>query len=77
MAIPETSSKKDAPSKRRKHGYRGYPNGRSVGGDIHWGTGFAGIGAMNGPIGSSGILTERTRNDAARKTNEDDDTLDQ
>ncbi len=87
MAIPETSSKKDASStskaepeprgKHRRHGYRGYPNGPSAGGDIHWGSGFAGIGSMSGPPGSSGILTERTRNDAARKTKvDDDDTLD-
>jgi len=35
---------------------------------------------MKGPIGSSGILTERTRLDAARGSRnrlEDDDTLDQ
>jgi|KBSMisStaDraftv2_1062788.scaffolds.fasta_scaffold78400_3 hypothetical protein len=86
MAIRETSSKKDAAStasseigsgrRRRKHGYRGYPNGRSTGGDIHWGSGFAGIGAMNGSTGSSGILTERTRDHAARDASEDDDTLD-
>jgi hypothetical protein len=88
MANPQTSSPKDAVSishgeteteprrRRRKHGYRGYPNGPSVGGDIHWGTGFAGIGAMNGPRGSSGILTERTRSDAARDASEDD-TLDE
>ncbi len=87
MAKPETSSMKDASStsmaeqepqrRHRKHGYRGYPNGASVGGDIHWGSGFAGIGSMSGPPGSSGILTERTRNDAAGKTRDDDeDTLD-
>src|SRR5690349_4463250 len=49
MATREPSSKKDAAStasseigsgrRRRKHGYRGYPNGRSTGGDIHWGSG--------------------------------------
>jgi hypothetical protein len=87
MAKPETSSIKDASStskgepesrrRPRKHGYRGYPNGPSAGGEIHWGSGFAGIGAMSGPPGSSSILTERTRNDAARNTKDDDDTLDQ
>jgi hypothetical protein len=86
MMKPETSSMKDASStskaepepqrRHRKHGYRGYPNRPSVGDDIHWGSGFAGIGAMNGPPGSSGILTERTRNDVARHTKDDDDTLD-
>ena len=88
MAKPETSSRKDAPSsvnadseirfRRRRHGYRGYPNKSSSGGDIHWGSGFSGIGSMTGPRGSSGILTERTREDASRRTSdEDDDTLDQ
>ena len=82
MARWETSSKRDAASvvtaepesrrRRRKHGYRGYPNGRSAGGDIHWGSGFAGIGAMNGSSGSSAVLTERTRDHAARDTSEDD-----
>jgi len=86
MAKEETSSKKDAfsasseptaPRRRhRKHGYRGYPNGPSAGGDIHWGSGFGGIGAMHGPRASSGILTERTRDHAARDASEDDDTLD-
>jgi len=86
MAKWETSSMKDAfsaskeqPASRRrhrKHGYRGYPNGPSAGGDIHWGSGFAGIGAMNGPTGRSGILTERTRDHAARDAGDDDDTLD-
>jgi hypothetical protein len=88
MANPETSSRKDAPSnakadseirpRRRRHGYRGYPNGpTTAGGDIHWGSGFSGIGSMSGPVGSSGILTERTRQDASRRSSEDDDTLDQ
>jgi len=80
MATWDTSSKKDAfsasnelsaPRRKRKHGYRGYPNGPSAGGDIHWGSGFGGIGAMNGPRGSSGILTERTRNHAAGDASED------
>ena len=48
--------------KRRKHGYRGYPNKPDRSGDIHGGTGFAGVG----PIGStsrsgSGIITDKTR----------------
>ncbi|HEY1251094.1 MAG TPA: hypothetical protein VGH97_07865 [Thermoanaerobaculia bacterium] len=87
MANPETSSRKDAPSsinaesesraRRRRRGYRGYPNNPRAGGDIHWGSGFSGIGAMNGPPGSSGILTERTREDASRGSSDEDDTLDQ
>jgi hypothetical protein len=89
MASPETSSRKDTSpssiaetesrSRRRRHGYRGYPNNPKSG-EVHWGSGFAGIGSMKGPVGSSGILTERTRNDAARKRkdrDENEDTLDQ
>jgi hypothetical protein len=56
------------PRKRRRHGYRGYPNNSSAGGDIHFGSGFAGVGSA-GPTGGSGLLksgviTERTREDA-------------
>jgi hypothetical protein len=49
-------------NKRRKHGYRGYPNNPSIGGDVHMGTGFAGVGPTGG-AGSSGssILTDKTR----------------
>ncbi len=59
------------PRKRRKHGYRGYPNNPSVGGDIHFGSGFAGVGSA-GPTGGSGLLksgviTERTREDAEKE----------
>lgn len=89
MPKPETSSMKDASSssraeaesrsRRRKHGYRGYPNNPKSG-EVHWGSGFSGIGTVNGPRGSSGILTDRTRDDAARGSrdrDEDEDTLDQ
>ena len=82
MAKPEMSSIQDAVSdvrtepdsahKHRKHGYRGYPNHPRTG-QIHWGSGFSGIGSMRGPVGSSGILTERTRSDAAHT--DDEDTL--
>ena len=71
------SSKQDSEPRprRRKHGYRGYPNNRSGGGDIHWGSGFAGIGSFqaSGNLGGSGsgVLTERTRMDAARVKDED------
>jgi hypothetical protein len=88
MADPKSSPKQDSPQtpqsepglrrKHRKHGYRGYPNNPSVGGDIHWGSGFSGIGptGASGPSGlpSSGIITERTRDDASKV--DDDDTLD-
>jgi hypothetical protein len=78
MAKPLTSSRRDAfsssnanrDSARRGHGYRGYPRS---GGEIHWGGGFSGIGTTRGPLGSSGILTPRTRHDAEY---DGDDTLD-
>ncbi len=59
--------------KRRKHGYRGYPNNRP-GGEVHSGTGFGGAGSLAGSGASrsdSGILTERTRKDV-EKTEEEE-----
>jgi hypothetical protein len=48
--------------KHRKHGYRGYPNNPKIGGDIHVGTGFAGVGPVSGASSSgSDILGNRTR----------------
>ena len=47
--------------KHRKHGYRGYPNNPSLGGDIHTGTGFAGVGSTGGSSSGSGLITEKTR----------------
>lgn len=76
---PETPQSEPEPRrKRRRHGYRGYPNNPSAGGDIHWGSGFSGIGPA-GAAGSSilpksGVLTERTREHASKL--DDDDTLD-
>ena len=48
--------------KHRKHGYRGYPNNPDIGGDIHIGTGFAGVGST-GTAGASGssLITDKTR----------------
>jgi hypothetical protein len=88
MDNPKPSPEKDSletpqsqPEPRRKHrrrGYRGYPNNPSTGGDIHWGKGFSGIGpaGTSGSSGlpSSGIITERTREDASKV--DDEDTLD-
>lgn len=88
MADPKPSSKQDSPQtpksdpdprpRRRKRGYRGYPNNPSAGGDVHWGSGFSGIGpagASGSPgLPSSGIITERTREDASNV--DDEDTLD-
>ena len=48
--------------KHRRHGYRGYPNNPEVGGDIHVGTGFAGIGPVGGTSSSRpSILGDKTR----------------
>lgn len=81
MPKHESSSKKDAVSKapepaepalkRRKHGYRGYPNNAGSG-DVHWGSGFAGVGSTSSPSGGTGVLTERTKDDAARKDENED-----
>jgi hypothetical protein len=58
--------------KRRKHGYRGYPNKPDASGEIHGGTGFAGVG----PIGSvsrsgSGLITEKTRDSVEELSEEE------
>ncbi len=68
---PQNAPTEPPPSrKRRKHGYRGYPNNPSVGGNIHIGSGFAGVGApgATGTAGilKSGVITERTRQDAEK-----------
>lgn len=48
-------------SKRRRHGYRGYPNNPDLGGRIHHGTGFGGVGPI-GSVGTSGsIFTPKTK----------------
>ena len=49
------------PPKRRRHGYRGYPNKPDIGGDIHTGTGFAGVGSTGGGSQGSNIFTDKTR----------------
>jgi len=48
--------------KRRKHGYRGYPNNPEIGGGIHIGSGFAGVGPGGSDLPArSSMLTEKTR----------------
>jgi hypothetical protein len=47
--------------KHRRHGYRGYPNNPNIGGDIHTGSGFAGVGSTAEAGSGQGILTEKTR----------------
>jgi len=59
----------EVPRRRRRHGYRGYPNRAGVGG-IHWGTGFSGVeppAAGSGVLPKAGILTESSRRDAAKR----------
>jgi hypothetical protein len=68
MPTDKPSSTEDSTPrpKRRKHGYRGYPNNRS-GSSVHSGSGFGGAGSLSGSggagISDSGIITERTRKD--------------
>ncbi len=59
---PENETPAEEPRKQRKHGYRGYPNNPDIGGDIHVGTGFAGVGP-GGTTGApgSGLITDKTR----------------
>lgn len=58
---PDPEREEPEHRKSRKHGYRGYPNNPEVGGDVHAGTGFAGVGSTErGPRGSS-VIGEKTR----------------
>jgi hypothetical protein len=60
---PETDAAvEQEPHKSRRHGYRGYPNNPDIGGSVHFGTGFAGVGPTGG-AGSSeeGLISEKTR----------------
>jgi hypothetical protein len=69
MTTEKPSSNEDPPRKRRKRGYRGYPNPKP-GGAVHTGSGFGGAGALGGTGGGalpeSGILTERTKEDVEK-----------
>jgi hypothetical protein len=53
----------DEPRKPRKHGYRGYPNNPAIGGEVHTGTGFAGVGPGGSSSTSreSGLFTDKTQ----------------
>jgi hypothetical protein len=58
----------EEPRRRRRHGYRGYPN-RADGTGVHWGTGFSGVeppGSGSGVLPKAGILTESSRRDASK-----------
>ena len=55
----------ETPQKRRKHGYRGYPNKPGAVGDVHTGSGFGGAGSVSqsgNPLDKN-IISERTRED--------------
>jgi hypothetical protein len=75
MSTKKPSSDEDSTpqTKRRRHGYRGYPNNRS-GGNVHSGSGFGGAGSLSGSSGAgisdSGIITERTREDVESEDEE-------
>jgi hypothetical protein len=55
--------------KRRKHGYRGYPNKPDRSGEIHGGTGFAGVGPFGSTSRSGSIISDKTRESVAEKKN--------
>lgn len=61
---PEPDSEEPERRKSRRHGYRGYPNNPDIGGSVHTGSGFAGVGAPDttglGPS-QSGIIGDKTR----------------
>ena len=61
-------SSPEAPRRRRRHGYRGYPLRADAGG-VHWGTGFSGVQPLGGGTGvlpKADILTESSRRDASK-----------
>jgi hypothetical protein len=62
---PNDRPQEETPRKRRKHGYRGYPNKPAVGGDVHTGSGFGGAGSVtrSGTPGDKSVISERTRED--------------
>ncbi|MFY9551548.1 MAG: hypothetical protein WAU32_10385 [Thermoanaerobaculia bacterium] len=69
MTTEKPSSNEDSGRKRRKRGYRGYPNNPG-GGAVHSGSGFGGAGSLNGSgagLPDSGIVSERTREDAEKE----------
>jgi hypothetical protein len=71
MADPQTPRNpesdrppEETPRKRRRRGYRGYPNSPGAG-DVHTGSGFGGAGSLNRPgtPADAGVVSERTRDD--------------
>ncbi|HEY4231658.1 MAG TPA: hypothetical protein VGO79_15920 [Thermoanaerobaculia bacterium] len=68
------SSDEPEHEKHRRHGYRGYPNNPNIGGDVHTGSGFAGVGTTAPGASGSDILTDKTREAIEEITDEDKDT---
>ncbi len=81
MADPQTPRSEsdrppeETPRKRRRRGYRGYPN-NSGAGDVHTGSGFGGAGSLNrtGNPADAGVISERTRAHAADAADAKDDS---
>jgi hypothetical protein len=70
--LDDTAS--DEPRKPRKHGYRGYPNNPEIGGDVHTGSGFAGVGSTDRSTGgSSGLFTEKTQESVEEMKEEEEE----
>jgi hypothetical protein len=60
--------------KRRRHGYRGYPNNPSIGGDVHTGSGFAGVGSTAGSANpSGGLIGEKTQESVEELAEEEEE----
>lgn len=68
---PESEPEEPERHKSRKHGYRGYPNNPDVGGEVHAGTGFAGVGSTERAGGGSSIISEKTRESVEELGEED------
>jgi len=71
---PKDESPKQEPEHRksRKHGYRGYPNNPEVGGNVHAGTGFGGVGSTERGGGGSSVISEKTRESVEELGEEDE-----
>lgn len=71
---PEPEPEEPEHEKPRKHGYRGYPNNPDIGGDVHAGTGFAGVGSADRGTGrESSIISEKTRESVEELGEEEED----
>ena len=63
----ESPREEEAPRRRRRHGYRGYPMRGGAGG-VHIGRGFSGVeplGAGTNGLPHANVLTESVKRDAS------------